>query len=449
MGKHPRGSGRGRRLGALVTGVVVLAVTMGAGVGGTVAGAADSSTSTTEPAGGWPQVDQPGVTADEIRVSGVTSTTNPLGGLYGTAFDGVQAYFDMINDQGGLYGRKLVIVKRHDDQLSQNAREVEAILDQDNVFAVLPVATIASFSGAQKLADAKMPTFGWGINDEWSGPPNFFGHLGALCNGSECPGVGVPWLAKKLGKHKLGILGYNVPSSADCIDGLKASFDKYGKSADAKIVYATKALSFGVTDLSTDVKNMVDKGVDLITTCMDTNGVLTLAKEMRQQGLQAPQYLPNGYDQEFMKKNGGFFQGSIVISQVAPIETKPQFPALKNYVKWMKKQSKPLTENAEIGWVNADNFVTGLKMAGPNLSQQAVVDKLNTLTDYDASGMLAPIDWTKQHTDKHYPRSCTAYLKVDNSKLKPVWGKPGKPFLCWGDTDKTNSVTKIKPTARQ
>ena len=115
----------------------------------------------------------------------------------------------------------------------------------------------------------------------------------------------------------------------------------------------------------------------------------------------------------------------------------------------MKKQDKPLTENAEIGWVNADNFVTGLKMAGPAFTQQAVVDELNTLTDYDAGGMLAPIDWTKQHTDKYYPRSCTAYLKVDDSKLKPVWGEPGKPFLCWQDADSTNSVTKIKPTARQ
>jgi ABC-type branched-subunit amino acid transport system substrate-binding protein len=428
---------------------VVLAVTIGAGLGGSVAGAADSSTTTTEPAGGWPKVNQPGVTDTEIRVSGVASTTNPLGGLYGSSFDGVQAYFDMVNKQGGIYGRKLVQVKRHDDQIGQNAREVEAILDQDNVFAVLPIATIAAFSGAPKLQEAKIPTFGWGINNEWVGPPNFFGHLAAICNGSDCPGLTVPWVMKKLGKHKVGILGYNVPASADCIAGLKSSFKKYGKSANAKIVYETKALSFGVTDLSTDVKSMVDNGVDFVTTCMDSNGVLTLAKEMRQQGLQALQYLPNGYDQEFMKKNGAFFQGSIVITQIAPIETKPQFPALKNYIKYMKAQGKPLTENAEIGWVNADNFVTGLKLAGPAFSQQQVVDKLNTLTSYDASGMLVPIDWTKQHTDKHYPLACTAFLKVDNAKLKPVWGQPGKPFLCWRGADNTTSVTKIKPTARQ
>jgi len=40
----------------------------------------------------------------EIRVGGVTSTTNPLDGRYGLANDGVQAYFEMVNSEGGIYG---------------------------------------------------------------------------------------------------------------------------------------------------------------------------------------------------------------------------------------------------------------------------------------------------------------------------------------------------------
>ena len=58
---------------------------------------------------------------------------------------------------------------------------------------------------------------------------------------------------------------------------------------------------------------------------------------MRQQGLNAIQYLPNGYDHDFMDKNGGFFEGSVVLVQEAPIETTPKFPALQNYIKWMDK----------------------------------------------------------------------------------------------------------------
>ncbi len=438
--------GRGRRVVAAITAALVLGAGMLVASGG-AATAADSTT-TTKPAGGWPTVDQPGVTDTEIRVSGVAATTNPVGGLYGSSFDGVQAYFDMVNKQGGLYGRKLVLVKRHDDQLSQNAREVAAILNDDNVFAVLPVATAAAFSGAKALVDAKVPTFGWGINDEWVGPSNFYGSFGAICNGADCPSIVVPWAAHKMKKHKVGVLAYTVPPSKACLDGLESSFKKYGKSAKAKIAYADGALTYGVTDFSTDVSKMVDAGVDLVATCMDNNGVLALAKEMRQQGLDAPQFLPNANDAAFMKTNGGFFEGSIVQALLAPLNTKPTFPALRQYVSGMKKLGKPMTENAQIGWVNADNFVTGLRMAGPDFTRQKVVDQLNTLTDYDANGLLAPLDWTKQHTDQHYPR-VYAFMEVKSSKLVPVWAKPGKPFLCWTNSEGTTSVTKITPVARQ
>ena len=63
-------------------------------------------------------VTAPGVTADEIRVGGVASTTNPLGGKYGESFDGVQAYFAMVNSEGGIYGRDLTLASERDDQLS-------------------------------------------------------------------------------------------------------------------------------------------------------------------------------------------------------------------------------------------------------------------------------------------------------------------------------------------
>ena len=400
------------------------------------------SSGTVKGGGTFPAVNQPGVTPTEIRVSGVASVTNPLGGLYGAAFDGVQAYFNMVNSEGGIYGRKLVLVKRHDDQLSNNQREVEAIIDQDNAFAVLPVATIFSFSGANLLAKNDIPTFGWGINDEWTGPPNFFGHVGALCNGADCPGPTLPWVAQKLGKKKVAVLAYNVANSADCADGVKASFDKF--NTGPKLVFNDKSLSFGVTDLSSDVKKMLDAKVDFVTTCMDTNGVLTLAREMRQQGLNAIQYLPNGYDQDFMSKNGGFFEGSIVFVQEAPIETRPQFPMMKKYLSWMSKGGYKLAENAEIGWVNADQFVTGLKMAGADFTRQKVIDSLNTLTSYNAGGMICPINWTKQHTDRHYPINCGAFVRVHNSKFVPEFSPPGKPFTNLVPPEPT-SLAQVKP----
>ena len=65
-------------------------------------------------------VDQPGVTKDTIRVGGVVAKTNPLNGPYASAFDGTQAYFNMINASGGIYGRKLQLAAERDDQTFNN-----------------------------------------------------------------------------------------------------------------------------------------------------------------------------------------------------------------------------------------------------------------------------------------------------------------------------------------
>jgi branched-chain amino acid transport system substrate-binding protein len=396
----------------------------GSGKATTSTGSSDAATSTS--GRNFPAVNESGVTPTEIRVSGVAATTNPTGIPNGSSFDGVQAYFNMVNSKGGIYGRKLVLVKRHDDQLANNLREVQAIIDQDNAFAVLPVAT-PLFTGASLLVKNNIPTFGWNIQKEWQGPPNFFGQVGALCIDPDCANITLPWVANNLGKKRIGVLAYNVPQSYQCLDTIVTSFKRY---PSAQVVFTDKSLSFGVTDLSASVKKMVDGKVDLVTTCMDFNGVLTLQKEMRQQGLNAIQYLPNGYNHDFVSRNGGFFEGSIVYVQEAPIETNPRFPALRDYITWMDRAGYTKTENTEIGWVNAAQFVSGLRDAGANFTRQKVVDAINRQIAFDAGGIVAPIDWTRQHADSRPPASCGVLLKIHNSKFEVQFSPPGKPFVC-------------------
>jgi ABC-type branched-subunit amino acid transport system substrate-binding protein len=388
----------------------------------------------------FPPVNEPGVTSTEIRVSGVTATTNPLGGNYGAAYDGVQAYFDMVNHQGGIYGRKLVLAQTHDDHLSNNLREVESIIDNDKPFAVLPVAT-ALFTGAQLLTHAGIPTFGWNIQQDWVGPPNLFGHVGALCLGSGCTNASFPSIAYRLHKTRVAAFAYSVTQSASCVDHISASFARY---PTAKVVFADKSLSFGVTDVSADIKRMGDANADFVTTCMDENGTLTLVREMHQQGIKAQLFLPNGYDAEFMARNAALFEGTIVAVQEAPLETTPQFPALRDFVHWMDARHAVKNENSLIGWINADEFVTGLKGAGPNFSRQKVIDALNHMTAYDAGGLTPPIDWTTRHTQQPAVL-CAAFLRVHNGKFVPEFGEPGKPLACLQEpvTDLTRAKTFV------
>jgi hypothetical protein len=175
---------------------------------------------------------------------------------------------------------------------------------------------------------------------------------------------------------------------------------------------------------------MKDKGVDLVTTCMDNNGTLTLAKEMKKQGLNAIQYLPDAYNQKFMSENAPFFQGSYALTFFAPFELKDKPTGLKNFQKWMKKNGYAQNENSMSGWINADQFVSGLKAAGPDFTRQKVVDAINAEKDYNAQGLLAPLDWSVQHVADP-PEGCNVLSKVENGKFVPSFGQPGKPFACF------------------
>jgi ABC-type branched-subunit amino acid transport system substrate-binding protein len=380
-----------------------------------------------------------GVTDKEIRTAAVIAVTNAIGGKYKEMMDGVQAYFNMVNDAGGLYGRKLTIVKVRDDQMGNNLQETQNSLAQDNAFANFG-ATILSFSGADALDKAGQPSFIWNINQEMAGHNNIFGNEGALCNG--CPGAGVPWLAKQLGAKKVGVLAYGVPSSKSCGQGFQQSFSKF---PTAKIVYYDDSLGFGA-NFAAAVSRMKDAGVQFVLTCMDLHATEALGKEMKKQGLNAVQELPQGYDADYAAQNATDYEGDIVAVQSTALEHQPQLPEATKFLTQLHKDGKKFVELSGVGWILADELVTGLKLAGPNFTQKKVIDALNGLSNYSDNGFIRPIDWSTGHIDPvTHPEvrgryDCSNYVKIVNGKFVSAFAKPGKPWVCVDTKDPTTNT---------
>jgi branched-chain amino acid transport system substrate-binding protein len=152
---------------------------------------------------------------------------------------------------------------------------------------------------------------------------------------------------------------------------------------------------------------------------------------MKKQGLDAIQILPNSYNHQLVKKNADVLNGSYMFTTYTPFEAKPAPPGLKRYLKWIKKSGGDKNENSLIGWIDADEFVTGLKAAGPNFTRQKVVNALNGIKDFNAGGITPKINFTIAHTND---MDCFAVEKVVDGGFKPVFGKKGKPFMCLPDT---------------
>ncbi len=384
-----------------------------------------------------PRPGVPGVTDSTIRVAVITAKTNPIGGRYHEYIDGIKAYFKMINDAGGIYGRQLVVVSDRDDVVGlKNVQETTASLADDNAFATFEATQ--QLTGADLLAKAHMPTFIWNIDPEMastatSDHSNIFGSNAAIC--FKCPGPLLPWLATKNGFTKVGILAYGVSAESKlCASGTRDAYNKF-TNGKVQVVFFDDSLQFAA-DVSADVAQMKAKGAQFVNTCMDTNEVIKLQKEMKKQGLGAVQSLPNAYDHDFLKQYGTLFEGSFVEPLYAPWETTPQSAATKLYLDKIKAITNDPVELTEFGWISALQFVTGLKGAGPEFTQQKVIDYLNTLTDFDADGLILPINWKTGHIDPQtHPEvrsneQCQPILKITGGKFVLFNGPPDKPFTC-------------------
>jgi len=110
---------------------------------------------------------------------------------------------------------------------------------------------------------------------------------------------------------------------------------------------------------------------------MDTNEVTKLQREMKKQGLNAVQNLPNAYDHDFVRQNAALFEGNFIEPFYAPWEAEPQSPATKAFLSGIKAITNDPVELTEFGWIDAMEFVDGLKGAGPEFTQQKMIDYLN------------------------------------------------------------------------
>lgn len=82
-------------------------------------------------------VDGPGVSADEIRIGITAPLSGPLGFVGEETVQPITAFFDMLNEQGGIDGRMVRIIS-YDDAAdpTQVLANMQRLVEQDDVFLV-------------------------------------------------------------------------------------------------------------------------------------------------------------------------------------------------------------------------------------------------------------------------------------------------------------------------
>lgn len=381
----------------------------------------------------------PGVTDDEIAYAVVgTKTNNPLGTCILDCYvDGIEAYFAFRNAEGGIFGRDLVISEQLDDELGQNQVRALDVISGNRAFGVFQATLLAT--GWGDLDAAGVPTYAWGIHaTEAADRSRVFPSLAIRC--ADCTGRAVPWAAKEVGATKAASIGYGVSeNSKACTRSVAASIEQYADDTGVESVYVNDSLDYGLPNgIGPEVTAMKDAGVELIATCIDANGMKTLAQELQRQGMDdVVLFHPNTYNQQFVAEAGDLFEGDVVSVQFRPFEADSEGTALGDFLEWMDEQGSEPTELAMVGWINASLAFDGLLAAGPEFDRASVTAATNALTAFDAGGLIEPIDWTQAHTpytqatrEVDESGECAALVRVEDGAFVTM-APASTPWICW------------------
>lgn len=387
------------------------------------------------PASGGPPADPaggaPGVTAHRIVTGAITTLSGPLAADFGGIVPGVRAYFDMVNAQGGVDGRKLDLAYSLDDggNPSQFTSLVRDLVNQDHVFAVTGVGT--DFFSPDYLAQTGTPTYGYNTTGGWADAPNFFGSDGSV---QYYPALvpAIAYLLKRSGAHSVALLAYDVSASSN----LCSTASRLLKAAGVRVSY--QDLNAPIDgNMTPDVQRIQRAGSDFVMSCMDLTGNVSMARAISQYGVKATQLWFNGYDQKVIDSYASLMQGVYFFLPNVPL-TAPtgKYPGLALYLKEMRRYQPAFADSALAiqGWASAALFVDGLRAAGPDLSQRRVVQLTNRLTSFNAGGLIAPVDWADGHSLPRQATSttpvCSVYVRVEGRRLQPVLGSGHRVFVC-------------------
>jgi branched-chain amino acid transport system substrate-binding protein len=220
--------------------------------GSTSSGAADKESGT------------PGVTATEIKIGQCMPYSGPASS-YGAIGRGDVAYFKMINDKGGINGRKINLISLDDGYNPAKAVEqTRKLVENEGVAFVFNSVGTANNTAVQSyLNQKKVPQlFVASGADKWGDPAKNPWTIGWQPSYRTESRIYARYVMKEKPAAKLCVLYQNDDFGKDYLIGLREGFgDQYDK-------FVIKTVSYEVTDPTVDsqVVSLQAAGCDVLVT---------------------------------------------------------------------------------------------------------------------------------------------------------------------------------------
>ncbi len=373
----------------------------------------------------------PGANDKEIRVG----NTNPYSGpasAYGTIGKSIGAYFKMVNDQGGINGRKVVWIS-YDDGYSppKTVEMARKLVEQDQVLFLFQTLGTPSNTAIHKYMNAKKVPQAFVATGatKWNDPRNFPWTMGWQPNYQTEGRIYAEHILTNNPKAKIGILYQNDDYGKDYLKGFK---DGLGAKAASMIV---KEVSYEVTDPTVDsqIVQLQASGADTFFNVTTPKFSAQAIRKAYDTGWKPTHYLNNvGASVGAALKPAGLEKSVGLISTAYykdPLD--PQWkddPSVKAWEAFMKKyypEGNLADQSNMYGYTVAQTLHQVLKQAGNNLTRANIMKQAASLKDYRPETMLPGIRMNTSSND-YAPIESEQLIRFDGEKWQrfgPIIGK--------------------------
>ena len=367
----------------------------------------------------------PGASDTEIRIG----NTNPYSGpasAYGTIGKTITAYFKMIDDQGGINGRKINFIS-YDDAYSppKTVEMVRKLVEQDNVLFVFQTLGTPSNTAIHKYMNMKkVPQLHVATGaSKWNDPKNFPWTMGWQPNYQTEARIYAKSILQTKPDVKIGVLYQNDDYGKDYLKGLKDGLgDKAAKAIVAEV-------SYEVSDPTVDsqIVQLQASGANVFFNVGTPKFAAQAIRKAYDIGWKPVQYLNNVSSSIGAVLTPAGLEKSVGIITTAYLKdySDAQWasdPAVKRWESFMKKYypTGDLNDSSNMyGYTVARTLEQVLKQCGDNLTRENVMKQAASMKGQYIDTLLPGITITTSDND---------YAPIESVQMQRFNGKRWERF---------------------
>jgi len=363
-----------------------------------------------------------GASDTEIKIG----NTNPYSGnasAYGQIGKTIEAYFKMLNDNGGINGRKITFITYDDGYTPPKAVEmVRKLVEDDKVLLVFQTLGTPSNSAIHKyMNQKKVPQLFVATGaSKWGNPKEFPWTMGWQPDYATEGGIYAKHILATVPDAKIGVLMQNDDYGKDYFNGFKAGL---GKDADKIVQVAT----YEVADPTVDSQmiQLKNSGANVFFNITTPKFAAQAIKKAAEIGWKPVHYLNNVSISvgSVMKPAGLDASQGVITAQYLKDATDPQWKTSPDMIEWNKFMDKymPQADKSSsfrsYGYAAAATMTQVLKQCGDNLTRENVMKQAASLKGFENPMLLPGIKVNTSATD-FYPIQAVQLSRFEGESWK-------------------------------